>query len=125
MRHKALVVALAVVTISVLATARAQDRTSQLEGWKPYTPSRLEWFAVDLNASDRTQLTEDNGYLLNFIPSEKTDTIIIYVRYMRTVNREAMNLSIDAAREVIKINAKSKGWDGWLKVRENIKMANN
>src|ERR1700720_2987450 len=27
----------------------AQDRSS-LQGWRPYTPTRLEWLAVDLNA---------------------------------------------------------------------------
>jgi hypothetical protein len=45
------------------------------------------------------------------------------VRYLRDVEREVMNTHIDSAREVIKITAKSYGWDKWLKIREDIQLA--
>ena len=112
-----------VVLVAGVATVWGQARLSKLEGWKPYTPSRLDWLAVDLNASGRIQLTNNNGYLLSYVPIANEDTILIYVKYMRDVNREAMNISIDSARKVIKMKAKSYGWDNWLKVREKIELA--
>lgn len=94
-----------------------------LEGFKPYTPSRLEWFAVEMNAGGRVELSEASGYLLDFVPIEKEDAILIYVRYLPTVNREVMNMAIESAREIIAMNAKSRHWNSWLRVKEDIKMA--
>ena len=62
---------------------------------------------------------EESKFFLQ-ITSPNPETILIYVRYLPTVNREVMNTYIDAAREVIKITAKSYGWDKWLKIREDI-----
>ena len=39
---------------------------SKLEGQKPYTPTRLEWLAVELNARSSVRLTADNHYMLTF-----------------------------------------------------------
>ena len=33
-----------------------------------------------------------------------------------------MNITIDSVRKVIKMTTEQKGWDNWLKVREDIKM---
>jgi hypothetical protein len=101
--------------------AFAQDR-SKLQGWKPYTPSRLEWLAVELNAGLRTDATEANPYSLSLVPLENEDTILIYVLYHPTVNREVMNIAVDTARKAISTTAKTHGWT-WLKVRERIELA--
>jgi len=94
------------------------------EGTKPYIPTRLEWLAVELNASTRVDVYDSEGYFLSFIPLEKENTILIFVRYTSKTNREAMNIGIEVARKVIDINVKSRGWGSWLKVREDIKMEN-
>ncbi len=70
----------------------------------------------------RTDGLYTEGYVLE-ITSSDPETIVIYVRYMPNVNREAMNVGIDAARKVIGITAKSYGWDGWLRVREDVQPA--
>ncbi len=110
------------VIITFLTVTWAQDRFSNLEGSKPYTPSRLEWLAVELNANLRISMSVNNGYLMNFAAIEKEDAVLIYVRYLPKVNREAMNISINSAREVISIKTKQYGWNSWLKVREDIQM---
>lgn len=66
-------------------------------------------------------MTDENKFTLQ-ITSPDSETILIYVRYLPNVNREVMNIHIDAARKVIRITAKSYGWDSWLKVREDIQM---
>lgn len=93
----------------------------RLEGWKPFTPSRLDWLATTLNASGRISYEMDRHFVLLYAGVEKDDTILIYVRYTADVNRYAMNTAIESARKVISIKAKSRGWDKWLTVREDIK----
>jgi len=64
----------------------------------------------------------ENGFQLE-ITSPDPETILIYVRYLADVDRQAMNIVIDADRKVIKITARSYGWDKWLKIREDIQLA--
>jgi hypothetical protein len=98
---------------------KAQAQTLS-PGSEPFVPRRIDWLTTTLQASLRTDPTE--GYDLE-ITSPDPETILIYVRYLPTVNREVMNLGIDAARKVVDITAKKYGWDGWLKVREDIQLA--
>lgn len=100
----------------------AQEKTSKLEGWKPYTPSRLEWLAVELNATCNVPFSKDPGYSLALIPIEKEDAIMIYVNYFPNVNREIMNINIDYVRDIIAIKTESYGWSTWLKVKEQIQV---
>jgi hypothetical protein len=108
------------VLAGIATAVFAQVRANELQGTKPYTPSRLEWLAVDLNASTRMDELETKGYFLKFVPLANKDTIMIYVGYMPNVDRVSMNIGIDAARKVIKINAEAKGWQDWLRVEENL-----
>src|SRR5216683_2173695 len=90
---------------------------AQNEGLKPYTPTRLEWLALDFNARLRIDLSESNGFSMTFV-EVRGDTILIYVNYLPSVDRQMMNTTINSARKVISIDAKSRGWSSWLKVKE-------
>jgi hypothetical protein len=116
---KCILVAMLSSIISVLLYGQTTQKTP--EGAQPFTPSRIDWLTTTLQASLREDQIETDGYLLQ-ITSPDPDTILIYVRYLPTVNREAMNIGIDAARHVIRTTAKSYDWDTWLKVREDIQM---
>ena len=109
------------VLVVMVGSAHPQDRTASRPGLQPYVPSRIEWLTTTLQASLRTDLTEETKFVLQ-ITSPDSETILIYVRYLPDVNREVMNINIDSAREVIRITARSYGWDKWLKVREDIQM---
>lgn len=109
--------------ILVSPSIAAEHSQSIPEGMKDYIPTCVEWLAVELNAMYRTDMHGLDGYLLFFIPREKENTILIFVRYTRQTNREAMNIGIDAARKVIEITAKGRGWNSWLKVKEKIELA--
>ena len=84
-------------------------------------PPRIHWLTTTLQASLREDALQTDGYQL-LITSPDSETILIYVRYMPDVNRRVMNLSIDTARKVIQITAKSYGWDKWVKIREDIQL---
>jgi hypothetical protein len=120
---KYLAVALLSACASVLVYANSQ--TQKLSpGLPPFTPTRIDWLTTTLQASLRDEALDTNGYTLQ-ITSPDPETILIYVRYRASVNREAMNISIDTAREVIQITANSYGWENWVKVRENIQLADS
>jgi hypothetical protein len=59
-------------------SAHPQGRPT-LEGNRPYTPTRLEWLAVELNAQLRGDLSESIGYLMQFVPIGNANTIMINV----------------------------------------------
>lgn len=122
-KHRVAMILGILIIIAFLTGTWAQDHLSTLEGWKPYTPSRLQWLALELNAALRVRLSEESGYSMDFVPIENEDAILIYVRYLPSVNREVMNISINSARDVILIKVESYGWTSWLKVKEDIKLA--
>lgn len=101
----------------------AQQKSVKLEGAKPYTPSRLEWLAVELNAGSRVPLSVENGYSMDFVPLENENTILIFVKYLPSVNREIMNMDINTSREIIAMESKARGWSSWLRVKERVEMA--
>lgn len=112
--------------LSILFTSAfaicAERVQSSSEGLEPYIPLRLEWLAMELNSMHRTDTLINGltGYSIVFIPLIKENAILILVQHTRKTNRQVMNIAIDAARKITEINAKSKGWNSWLKVREEI-----
>lgn len=117
-KYLAVAVLAASVSVVVYASSQAQKLSP---GLQPFTPTRMDWLTTTLQASLRDEKLDTNGYTLQ-IASSDAETILIYVIYKPDVNREAMNISIDAARDVINITAKRYGWDKWVKVRENIQL---
>lgn len=120
MRHLVLCIVMAGF-IAVAFDAASQQRDLSRPGLQPHVPTRIDWLTTVLQASLRSDITEESKFVLQ-ITSPDSETILIYVRYLPNVNREGMNLHIDAAREVIRITSKSYGWDKWLKVREDIQL---
>jgi hypothetical protein len=78
---------------------------------------------VELSAGLRVPLSVENGYLMDFVPLENENAILIFVKYLPNVNREIMNMDINAARTVISTLSKARGWSSWLKVKERVEMA--
>jgi hypothetical protein len=117
-------VAIAVILIAIGSSTilLAQSSGTELEGLKPYIPCRLEWLALEANLSGSTKFSREVRYSTYFAALREEDTILIMVRYLPDVDREEMNVSIDNARKLVLILAKSNGWDSWVKVKEDIAM---
>jgi hypothetical protein len=109
-------------TLGLFAYSNAQSKNPFHPGAEPFTPTRIDWLTTTLQASLREDELETDRFQLQ-ITSPDSETIVIYVRYLPDVNRESMNIAIDAARRVIQITAKSYGWDGWVKIREDVQLA--
>jgi len=112
----------ALLVVLTLGVDLAQDSPGW-EGEKPYTPTRLEWLAVHLNAGLRVPLSQSSGYSLDFVALPHQNTILIYVTYLPSADRRLIKLSVTSARKMISIDAKARGWSSWLKVEERVEMA--
>ena len=62
---------------------------------------------------------DEDGFDLQFTNPD-SETVLIYVTYLPTVNREVMNMNIDAVKEVINIKAKGYGWQSWVKAAPSL-----
>ena len=89
-----------------------------MKGAQPYTPTRIEWLCLDLNAESKAELTEEPGYSKHFTYSgDDPNTIILFVRYRRTTDRELVNVVVNNARRLVEIKVKNRDWT-WVKIRE-------
>jgi hypothetical protein len=111
------------ITITIITLVLLCSGAHASEGSEPYSPSKLEWFAMDMNVSSKTDIS-DGGMMMMFVGLEKSNEVLIYVRYLPSADRELINTRIKNARELIKIRAKNYGWDNWLKIKEDVKMEN-
>ena len=100
---------------------RNEQQAPNRPGLTPYTPTKIEWLALAVNSQLRQDASGDSPFFLSVVQVDH-ETLLIFVRYYSTVNREIMNSTINTAREVIMITAKSYGWDKWVKIREQIEM---
>lgn len=96
-------------------------QTPNRPGLTSYTPTKIEWLALALNAQLREHLSSERPYSLEIVAADH-ETLTILVRYHPAVNRELMNRSITTAREVIMRTAKSYGWDTWVKIQERVEL---
>ena len=110
-----LVLLLPVVSLAIEQQAPIRPGLTQ------YTPTQIEWLALIVNSQLREHPSIDSPYSLDIVQMDY-ETLLIFVRYYPKVNRERMNRSINTAREVIMITAKSYGWDNWVKIRERVEM---
>jgi hypothetical protein len=95
----------------------------QFEGSKPFTPTRLEWLAVELNANFRVDSSPASLYTVGYIPVPNEDAIAIDIVYDPSVDRRIINTAADQARKGVAILSKRRGWESWLKIKEQIEMS--
>ena len=90
------------------------------KGSEGYTPSKLEWLAMEMNVMSKTEAST-SGIYMAFVGIERSNEILIYVRYHPSTDRELLNLQINNAKELIHKKATGYGWTSWLKIKEDVK----
>ena len=85
------------------------------EGSKPYTPTRLEWLALDLNAGIPTTS-------IRYYTTSKDNTISVCVFYDSTMTIKQRQEFMDFGKKAIRNEANIRGWT-WLKLEENYQKA--
>ena len=82
---------------------------------EPYTPSRLEWLALDLESSYKTELSGDD-ISLDFT-AIAPDTILVSVMYTNDTSAGVVDAIIEQSKELAQTDAQSHGWAKWIKIR--------
>lgn len=125
--RKVLFFAVALIVMSMglyklSAVANSIVDQSAHKGAQPYMPSKLEWLSIELNSAYHSHRASEQGYVLNFLPLDRQDAVLLYVRYGPKVDQQTMNMGIEAAREVFRKTLKSHHWDSWVNLREDVRM---
>src|SRR5215472_18374468 len=81
----------------LLAAVAVRSNPPAQPGMMPYTPTRLEWLAVDLEASYHQDFSRDTPYSLHYLP-KPPNTVLIYVHYTNETSTSALETAIDAAK---------------------------
>lgn len=74
------------ITLTILSSLIAEDQ-QKFYGSEPYTPTKLEWLAVELNSVGTKDYTAADPYLLKYVPIHNEDAILIFVRYHSQLDR--------------------------------------
>lgn len=110
----------AFIGVGAIGLVHAQKGV-KTEGAKPYTPTRLQWLAVKLNAELGRQFSQD-GFQMLFVPKEAENTIVILVNYFKgSVRPGQIEAEVKHAKKVIELTAQARKWDKWLKIKQLVK----
>ena len=91
------------------------------EGQQPYTPSRLEWLALELNADDTIKIAVlAEGILVSYVTMPEENTIEVQISYPENTNPEKLQTIIHSSQRRAREKAKRYGWESWLIVKENL-----
>ncbi len=91
-------------------------------GFGAYVPTEGEWLALVMRTGLRREATPDRPYSLDIVLADP-QTIEIVVHHAPTMKRDQVNKTIEAAREAIRSQARSHGWDKWVKIREKVEVS--
>jgi len=94
-------------------TIYSEQPQAGLSGMKLYSPTRLEWLALQLEAGYRLKEGDVN---LDFIPSPP-DAIVVFVRYHGTTAASNVDSVAEMGAKFVKLEAANYGWSNWVKIK--------
>src|SRR5262249_61848142 len=101
----------------LLAAVAVRSNPPAQPGMMPYTPTRLEWLAVDLEASYHQDFGRDSTYSLHYLP-KPPNTVLIYVHYTSETPAGTLKIAMDAAKQQVNQDASSHGWSSWVTIAD-------
>lgn len=85
-------------------------------GFEKYTPNRLDWLTLVLNAN----FQQDGPCRLYYTAGIDGKSISVVIRHYARVDKELINGSVTMAKQAVSMYAKNYGWDSWLEVKVDI-----
>ena len=111
-----------VALIAIFGISFAQEQEEKKDGSLLFLPTQMDWLVVSMNARFRMEELDKKGFHLSFYQGDDPETLSVIVNYLPDVHREHMNMAIDHAKKMARIYAKSRKWDSWLKIEEELTM---
>lgn len=82
-----------------------------------YTPTKLEWAALELQANyGQTNWTSETPVMINFLPQNDGNTVLCLLQYTPEVPAATVKINRDSAQKVFDTYAGSRGWS-WLRLQ--------
>ena len=106
---------LIVCGLLLLAAFVVTSNPSTQPGMLPYTPTRLEWLAVDLEASYHQDFSHDSDFSLHHLP-KPPNTVLVILHYTSQTSPETVDRAINTAKQLVNANASSHGWSSWVNI---------
>jgi hypothetical protein len=106
----------------LLRSVRAQATAIDRPGDAIYTPTKLEWAALELQASyGQTNWTSETPVMINFSPLDDGSTVLCLLQFTPEVPAATVKINRDSEQRVFETYARSRGWS-WLRLqfRESI-----
>ena len=113
-----------IVMVSALASiayATIQGASKSTPCLEPYTPTKLEWLQVYLDANYGSQWNPNIPWSMSFKIAEP-DTIIIQMSHERHADPKTISMVLMKVRTFIKKLAKQMKIDKHLKIRQHTKI---
>lgn len=110
---------------------RNEQQPPNRPGLTPYTPTRIEWLALTVNAQLQYERYAEDPYEVFVVPADH-ETLELLIRYHAgTIRRQhnspanlaMMKRKIKATRELIMTTATRYGWEKWVTIREPVEMS--
>lgn len=114
-RLTALFVGFLAGAMTVICSTYGQKNESPLMA--PYTPTRLEWLAVDLESRFKSGPDWNAPVSGVDYTAIAPDTILVSVMYTANAPAGAVDAVVKQSEEFVKKDALSYGWSKWLKIR--------
>jgi len=101
---------------SVRAIHAGTDQPSYA-GMLPYTPTRLEWLELNLEANFREEDDVDPAirYSINYV-ARPPNTIVIFAQYSKRTPAGLVDKAIEHCKRMAEKEASSRGWSQWVKI---------
>lgn len=117
--RKTMLSALLKIVISALficasAFVYGQDKPP---GLSAYSPTKLEWAALELQAlHGRSLMTHESPLMVTFVPQADGVTVLCYLQYTSDFQAAALKLQRDALEKAFDLYRQSHKWQ-WLRLR--------
>ena len=103
-------------TLTLLFLASIAYSQNPLPGDMPYTPTKLEWAALDLQASyGATTMTQESPLMISFLPYKDGITVKCLLQYTSDFEAAALKENRESIEYSFKQYKKTKGW-AWLRL---------
>lgn len=115
---------LALALVCVLALSRplrgqgTKEKTAVFDrpGDAPYTPTKLEWAALELQANFGRNWTNEDRVAISYAPDADGKTVRCTLQYAPDVSAQGLRTSRDVAQLLFDRYEAGRGWP-WLRIR--------
>ena len=100
----------------LLRSVRAQSPAIDRPGDAIYAPTKLEWAALELQATYGQQWTTEDPVIINFLPLTDGHTVLCLVQYTPDASAETVKTARDSDQLIFQKFADNRGWS-WLRLQ--------